>query len=224
MNARSLLTKAGLAAGAITILATGAAASASAATTTAHAQRAVTATTQISNRYDGGGGGNWAYDKFGRVLAVTYLGKSLDPAHAAAPYEYSATLTDNGTFRDIPGALTPNQGAPYTGRVLRPGQVTGTMSGYGYFGVFYASQKAHAGLVPTRLNGTALNSLYPSSTWPELAFPQGTLFSGVNEGWYSYTYTVTLKNGTKVTVQRWVDSAANGDGQLKYDGNITGSR
>jgi hypothetical protein len=190
---------------------------------------AVAATTKIVNRYDGGGGGYWAYDTFTRAATNTYLGMDKT-GHPATPYEYTATLQDNGTFKDIPGALTPNQGTPYTGRVLKPAQVSGTMAGYGQFAVFYASAKARKGLAPTALKGKALNLLYPSSTWPELLFPAGTTFAGVSETGYSYTYSVTLHkvvkvNGKKVTKtshQKWVDSAWNGDGQLKRDGNITG--
>ena len=53
---------------------------------------------------------------------------------------------------------------------------------------------------------------------------------GVNEAGYSYGYSVTLhkvvkmkgKKVIKTSHQKWVDSAWNGDGQLKGDGNITG--
>ena len=106
-----------------------------------------------------------------------YLGKSADPAHTAAPYMYYATISDTGTFRDMPGALTPNQGGHNAGKHLRPGQVSGPMSGFGQWGVFYASAKAHKGLAPSVLKGK-VNDAYPSSTWPELAFPAGTTFAG----------------------------------------------
>jgi hypothetical protein len=241
MNTKSLFTKAVLTAGAIGVLAGAGATAASAATTPAHQGRPVTAVTQIIQRYDGGGKGNWAYDgtkasPMVRTLTLNYLGKSTDPAMAATPYMYNALITDKGTFKDIPGAFTPNQGGRYLNDVLRPNQVSGPVSGYGQFGVFYASQKAHNGLVPTVLRGTLVNSMYPSSTWPELAFPQGTTFSGVSESVYDYNYSavpfthyvVKTVHGKHVIVkvtgfkQHWEDSSFNNDGQLVRDGNILG--
>lgn len=193
-------------------------------------------TTKITNRLDGGGNGPWANDTMQRTLSLNYLGKSTDPAHAATPFMYNAQIQDKGTFRDIPGAFTPDQGGRFLGKHLRPVQVSGPMSGYGQFGLFYASAKAHNGLVPTALRGNAVNALYPSSTWPELAFPSGTTFSGVNEAAYDYSYSavptvkyvVKMVNGKRTIVavhgfkQHWEDSSWNGDGQLVRDGNIMG--
>jgi hypothetical protein len=204
----------------------------------------LTSTTRIVNRLDGGGNGPWAYDSFRRTLTLNYLGKvtaaqiAANPSLATTPYMYNAAIQDKGTFRDIPGAFTPNQGGRYLDKHLRPGQVTGPMSGYGQFGVFYASAKAHNGLVPSVLRGALLNSSYPSSTWPELAFAPGTTFAAgsVNESVYDYTYqavpfihyVVKTVNGKHVIVkvtgfkQHWEDSSFNGDGQLVRDGNIVG--
>jgi len=214
-------------------------AGAASASTTARQAKPVEAITKIVNRTDnGGGGGPWAYDNFARDLKVYYLGKSSDSAHATAPFMYWAQVSDTGTFRDMPGALTPNQGGHNAGRVLRPGQVTGPMTGGGQWGLFYASAKAHNGLAPTVLKGVKLNALYPSSTWPELAFPVGTTFVGLAESWYDYNYqavpftkyVVKTINGKQVIVkvtgfrQHWEDAAFNGDGQLPRDGNILGVR
>ena len=234
LNTKFILTRAAVLAGSAGLLASLGAVGASAASASTHRNQTLIATTKIVNRYDGGGSGYWAYDSFGRVLNLQYLGKvtpamiAANPALASTPYMYTATLTDKGTFKDIPGALTPNQGGRNSGKVLRPTQVTGSMSGYGDFSVFYASQKAagyrgDAYTVPPALHGSARNLLYPSSTWPELAFANGTTFSGVSETGYSYTYTVVKTvHGKHVRVQTWVDSAWNGDGQLPGDGNITG--
>ena len=247
MNARkSLLTKALLSAGAFAVLAGSAGTLATSAASAATHPAPLTAVTKITNR-DGGGGGSWAYDSFARNLALTYLGKVTPAMVAANPalapylgmYQYNATLNDSGTFKDMPGQLTPNQGKDH-GRTLKPVQVSGPMAGYGQFGVFYASQRAlsyHGVLytVPPALKGTARNASpqYASSVWPELAFPNGTVFAGVTESGYSYTYKavpvykVTTVNGKKVTTlagykQQWVDSAWNGDGQLRGDGDILG--
>jgi hypothetical protein len=213
----------------------------------------VTSVTRIVNRPDGGGGGVWAYDSFARTLTVNYLGKvtpaqiAANPALATTPYIFNAQVSDQGTFRDIPGALTPDQGGRDAGKVLKPVQVSGPMSGGGQWGVFYASNRAHNGLVPTVLRGPVLNELYPSSTWPELAFPAGTTFSGLAESYYDYNYQavpftkwvierdanghVVLNPKTHQPVlvkksgfrQHWEDSSSNGDGQIpRGDGNITG--
>jgi hypothetical protein len=232
----STILKGAAAAAVVGGLAVTTAGAASASTTARHA-KPVEAITSIVNRADNGGGGNqWAYDSFTRDLKVSYLGKSADPAMAATPYMYYATITDTGTFRDMPGQLAPNQGSHNVGKVLRPGQVTGPMTGSGQWGVFYASARAHNGLAPTVLRGVKLNALYPSSTWPELAFPQGTTFSGLSESSYDYNYqavpftkyVVKTVNGKRVIVkvtgfrQHWEDAWFNGDGQLPHDGNILG--
>jgi hypothetical protein len=216
-------------------------------------QHPVTSVTKIVNRTDGGGGGTWAYDSFTRTLNLTYLGKvtpaelAANPALASTPYKYDAQVSDQGTFRDIPGALTPDQGSNDAGKVLRPVQVSGPMNGVGQWNVFYASARAHNGLAPRVLRGPALNELYPSSTWPELAFPAGTTFSGVSESFYDYSYQavpftrwvierdthghIVLNPKTHQPVlvkksgfrQHWEDSSFNGDGQNPHgDGNITG--
>lgn len=257
MTTSTTLTRLGgvtLAAAALAV-SLGAASSAHAATLPAarHGQT-VTATTRIINRLDSGGNGDWAYDGFTRVLTVNYLGHvtpaqiAANPALAATPYEYDATLADGagspatpghpavapGSFKDIPGAFTPNQGGRYADDVLRPTQVSGPMSGFGDFSLFYTSQRvnsprtfANAG-VPIRLRGPVQNALYPSATWPMLAFPAGTIEAGLTEYDWGYTYTVPAKTvgpaGHRhvLRAQTWNDTASNGGGQLRYDGNITG--
>ena len=172
MNTKSILTRTAVLAGSAGLLASLGAVGASAASASTHRNQTLTATTKIVNRYDGGGNGYWAYDSFGRVLNLQYLGKvtpamiAADPALASTPYMYTATLTDKGTFKDIPGAFTPNQGGRDAGRTLRPTQVKGTMSGYGDFAVFYASQKAagyrgDAYTVPPALRGPAQEPALP---------------------------------------------------------------
>lgn len=202
----------------------------------------LTSTTHIVNRDDNGGSGTkWAMDTMDRVQVLTYLGKvsaadiAANPALAATPFMYSATISDHGTFRDIPGSLAPNQGGRHFGQHLRPVQVSGPMSGFGQFNIFYASSKAHNGLVPTVLKGEKLNALYPSSQWPTLSFPVGTTFAGLNEAAYDYSYHavpvfgVKKVNGKNVTVvlrykQNWEDASWNGDGQAPRDGQVLGLR
>ena len=232
MNTKSLLTKVVLTAGTVGVLAGAGAAGAS---TLPATRGEITAVTHISHRYDNGGGGRWAVDKFGRTLTIDYLGKSTDPAMAATPYMYTASVSDTGTFANIPLALAPNQGGSHLGQVMKPNQVTGTMNGYGQFSLFYASAKDARGLVPRALTSFTVNAnpAYASPVWPELAFPAGTTFAQVNETAYGYDYNVpalkvvtTDRHGVKHThilrAQDWKDTAFNGDGQAQRDGQITG--
>jgi hypothetical protein len=226
MNARkSLLTKALLSAGAFAVLA----GSAGTAVASAHTVAPVTTVTHLINRNDGGGNGTWAYDTFTRTMTLNYLGKSTDPAHAAAPYEYNAVVSDQGTFKTIPGAFTPDQGGRDLGRHIRPTQENGTMTGFGQWGVFYSSVKANSPRsfydsgVPIRLSG-GQNLAYPSSTWPTLAFPATATIQGLNEAGYGYGYTVPahVVNHRVIKAQTWNDTAWNGDGQIAPgDGNIS---
>lgn len=186
----------------------------------------VSATTHIVNRFDNGGAGNhWARDTFTRTVKLVFLGKSTDPLHAAKPFMYYANLVDaKGTFVTIPGKLTPNQGGKYAGKHLPALQFSGIMNGTAQFPLFYASAKAHSGLVPTEIKGTALNQLYPSSTWPKLFFAPGTTFQGINENPYDYNYHAKPVFNSKHKIIRyklnWEDASWNLDGQLVRDGNI----
>jgi hypothetical protein len=195
------------------LLSTAGQASASVTLASAHGQKAIEAVTTIAGRDDSGGsGGTWAKDNFTRDLQVFYLGKSTDPAHAQAPYMFTAQLKDQGTFRDLPGQLTPNQGGKNAGKVLKTGQVSGPMSGYGQWATFYASQKPHNGLAPTHLGKSVANlPAYASSTWPELVFPAGTVFTGpdgqqasaMNELAWGYQYSA-------VPFTKWIVKTVHG--------------
>jgi len=179
---------------------------------------AVSASTIMLFRPDGGGGGHtWATDFFVREAQVGAQ-TAVDPSNCGnvSPcYQIDgATLTDtDGTFATIRHAYTPNQGYPFTGDHIR-GTVQGSMSGSGEFGTFYATALPSASRVPEYNFGTA----HPSYLWPELFFPPGTVITAsLNENVYSYTYVAHLADG-----ERWVDSSSNGDGQQQHDGNITG--
>jgi hypothetical protein len=210
------------------------AASAPGASAATHRTTSETATTKMVARPDSGGNGDWAYDNFTRELVLTYQGPS---GNATYPYAYTAQLIDKGSFKDMPGAFTPNQGGRYLGDILKPTQVSGSMAGGGYFYVFYSSVKAnghnYANLgVPTRVKGSA----DPSSTWPTLAFPATATFLNLGEQEFGYTYIVPAYttthvvkvNGKNVTVkvvhkaQEWTDASYNDAGQLTSAGNITG--
>jgi hypothetical protein len=208
MNAsKTLLTKGGLTLGAVAILATAGAASASAATVpAAHHVYPLKAVTGLYDRPDSGGVGNWANDAMTRTITFTYIGRD-----SAGLYHYVAQLSDLGGFTTIPGAYTPNQGAPYTGDLIS-GQVSGSMSGKASFEFTSTNpidnHNANLG-VPRAEFGAAGNTEQTTSAWYEQAFPQGTVFGGLgigNWGWnykaavteYKYVKVEVMKNGKPV--------------------------
>jgi hypothetical protein len=179
------------------------------------------------NRDDSGGNGDWAKDSFVRVLTVTQQTATVPPADcsptATVCYAFTASLKDAGSFRTISGAYTPNQGGADAGEHIR-GVVQGQMVGSGDFATFYATALPSARLVPLFNTGDA----NPSYLWPELAFPAGTVFAGLNEDPWGYSYTAKVVTGLRghsvVQTQRWADTSdlANDGGQGPTAGNITG--
>lgn len=215
---------------AATLLASAGAASAAPA---AH-QPAWHASTKVTDRPDGGNGGDWADDSMTRTLVITRTGGS------PGAYTYTAKLTDTGSFTTIKGALTPNQGAPYTGDVIKS-KVTGTMTGTADFS-FTASNLPSSGAnagVATKENDHGLTPTDSTSTWYELAFPHGTTFGGAGIGHWSWTYKVSVTGPVTLKVcvtahlcwsttvnrtvnEQWTDADSNGDGNLAASGNIAG--
>jgi hypothetical protein len=187
-------------------------AAASAATTTTTPRPVYTAVTHLAQRPDSGGNGNWANDTFTRTAHVQLLGRAV-PANCGTAtgrcFVYGAWLDDAGKFRTIPGAYAPNQGA-YPGTTIGAAR-GGTFTGYGKFATFYATARPIPALVPAKVSG----SNYSSSTWPELFFPVGTTFAGVNEQAFGYFYK------TWAPVQKWADTDYNNSGQDASAGNIT---
>lgn len=247
MNAsKTLFTKGGLTLGAVAILATTGAASASAATVpAAHHVYPLKAVTNLYNRPDSGGVGNWANDALTRTVTFREIGAS------AGVYTYVATLGDRGEFTTISGAYTPNQGGIYAGDKIS-GQVSGSMSGSASF-EFTATNPIDNHARNLGVPATLFGAVGSTSIWYELAFPAGTTFGGLgigNWGWnyktavteYKYVKVEVMKNGKPVlnpkthkpeykTVkvsyvlnERWADTSAvkNNAGQLPADGNILG--
>lgn len=174
-----------------------------------------TLTTHVINRPDSGNGGVWAYVNIkNRVVTVTQ--DTVNPATTPTGYNaYTAVVTDNGTFVTVEGAGTPNQFVPGT-KVTHA--VTGTFSG----GISYTitapdgdtlvnsgttAEENDALATPTGENTTA--------EWPEKAFTSSANVTVTEGNTWSWTYKTAAG-------EQWVDSAANGDGNLSTDGNITG--
>jgi hypothetical protein len=196
---------------AVGIMAVGASAS-----TVAHYRHywPVTATTRIVNRDDSGNNGNWAKDRFTRTVTVRggySVASSNCGVTTGSCYAYTATLGDEGSFRTISSAFTPNQVVP--GLHLKS-VVNGSFKRSAQFATFYATANPNAHLVPRFLSGDADST----STWPELFFPAGTKFAGVTIAPWSRSYHASTSCG----YQHWTDASFNGRGNLAGDGNIVG--
>lgn len=178
----------------------------------------VTAVTNIVNRPDNGNGGTWAYDgsktaPLQRTLTVTVAADQAGVANGFTKFD--ATITDKGSFTTVLGALAPNQVVP---GVKIAHQVKGSVNGTYSLTVVAPSTDALTGVVPATEddNFAAPAATNTTSNWPKLAFASADNVV-VTGGAYSWTY-VSAPNAC----EKWVDSSANGDGNLAGDGNITG--
>lgn len=172
-----------------------------------------TAQTSVTGRDDSGGGGDWAVDDFTRTVTVTFQGTDM----VTGLGEYSALLSDGGSFTTAEGALTPNQGLDpgVTITSTTTGQMTGT-AGY----EFEASATPDPALVPAAVIGDS-----PSTgAWYMLFFPPGTTFAGPGllNGWSWFYTTLHSLRPHGSLVQTWTDAAASGAGQEPQDGDIRG--
>jgi hypothetical protein len=181
---------------------------------------AVTAKTQLSNRGDGGGNGDWATDAMTRTLTI------IQTKQVGSTRTFVATITDVGHFVTIPHAFTPNQGGADAGlRIaeLLPGTFTGKAS-YS----FMANNSPRASLVPRAEIGTPSSGPTTTSLWYEQAFPAGTTFSGLGITTWGWNYAATAvsfdrSGGFSLCTQKWSDASTNNGGQDANSGNITGS-
>ena len=180
-----------------------------------------TATTDLTNRPDGGAGGNtWALDSMTRTLTIKVTGT---PGH----YTDTATVTDEGTFAVIPGALTPNQ-APgrYAGDRIaaHPAVWLALVHGsahYAFTSAALPSSAPNLG-VPRNEDGTPTGN-QTTGNWYKQAFssPAGLGGTGLLNNW-GWDYTAFVIHGVGLGIQEWADGAANGGGNLPGDGNISG--
>jgi hypothetical protein len=177
---------------------------------------AVTASTQLSNRGDSGGNGDWATDAMTRRLVITHVSGT----------SYTATVTDTGRFTAIPHAYTPNQGGADLGLKIAE-LLEGTFTGKASYS-FTANESPRASLVPRAESGTPSSGPQTTSDWYEQAFPASTTFGGTGIttwGWnYSATAVTFLRGGGfDLCTQKWADASTNNGGQDASSGNITGT-
>lgn len=179
------------------------------------------AVTHVVNDRDTGADGAWADVDFTRTITV-----SADTAAVvvAGQTAYSAAVSDKGTFVTIKGAATPNGFVP---GLTEANSVKGTFSGSANY-VFYApdGDVPAEGNVATSVDDHGVKpTTGPDSTnqWYLQAFPAAeqaavtadtaARSAGIVDNW-SWTYSTGC--------EKWVDSAADNDGQNAADGNITG--
>lgn len=172
----------------------------------------VAATTQLSDREDGGHGNPsiWANDDLTRTVTVTRdheVSASKCGAGAAQCWHYFGTVTDAGTFRSIDGGMSPHAGQAINGIVQ------GSINGNTGLEFYASSDKPDASLVPATATGNAISS----GNWAKQLFADGTVYTGVAQPSYSYTYSAPN------TCEQWVDSSSNGDGTDATAGDITGT-
>jgi len=174
------------------------------------------AVTAVSDQNDVGNHGVWAVDTLTRSMTVTKHG-SVGVSNCGGTatngitscYYYTATLTDEGTFQTVLNGRSPEAGVPI------PGLLDGTISGSSNFEFYATSAMPNASDVPA--TDDAGTDDYPSTqNWPEVFFPGGTAFAGMNEINPTYTY------GAPGTCEQWVNSYNNDYGDLPFDGDITG--
>jgi hypothetical protein len=181
------------------------------------------ATTKLSDRPDGGNGGDWADDYMTRVATIKLVGNetTLSDCGAGAThcYAYTGTLSDKGTFVTIPHSLAPNQSTP--GVTEKSPAAHGTINGNATLTFYASSDHPNASGVPSNVNNhnTTPSGEGTTTNWVEQFFPNGTTFGGgpALTTW-SWSYATTGLHPQ----QHWIDALNNGDGNLPADGNITG--
>lgn len=179
-----------------------------------HSLTGETAITQLTGRPDSGGGNHiWALDSISRYLNIQLLGR------VPGGWDYYATIKDLGTFRTLPGAFTPNQGAPWTGHHIIQ-ITTGRVAGQAAY-EFSATSLPVMNLVPSAEKGAPATTAETTSYWYEQAFPAGTHFGGpgILPTW---EWDYTGPSCGPFFTQNWLDAASDSDGQIPSAGNITG--
>jgi hypothetical protein len=179
----------------------------------------VTASTQLSNRADSGGNGDWATDAMTRKLVITQVGQN------GSTRSFDATVTDTGRFTTIPRAYSPNQGGADLGLKIAE-LLEGTFTGQASY-TFTANASPRASLVPRAESGTPSSGPKTTSLWYEQAFPAGTTFGGTGITTWGWNYAATAVTpgrgaGFSLCTQKWSDASANNGGQDANSGNITG--
>jgi hypothetical protein len=210
----------------------------------------VTGTTYLPANLDSGNGtaivnglqGGWAIDTFHRTLTVTSSDACTLDAPSASYSCYSATITDTGTFKTLPGngrAPNPNSAADVGTNIAYP-PVSGPFSGQDSY-LFWADQvPAVANIANVVNNGGHVPALAIDSTsgWYAQAFPGGTNFadgfaSGIEQNTWGWSYTSMTgagKHTNAVACESWTDDALplvggnDSAGNQPGNGNITGKQ
>lgn len=170
-----------------------------------------TASTQVSDRQDGGHGNPsvWALDQVTRTVTVVGSGP-VAASHCGVTsgpcFFYTGQVTDAGSFTTVAGAKSPHAGAAVNGALS--GSLNGVLNVE-----FYATSND---LAVTRVPATASGNTVATGDWAHQLFPGGTHFSASDVTEYHYLYSAPS------TCEQWNDSSDNGDGTAADAGDIVG--
>jgi hypothetical protein len=205
------------------------------------APAAVTATTVLSNRPDGGTHDNpvpgtnqtWANDHFTRVVSIQRVSQvsvsNCPGSDTGRCYLWIGEISDSGHFTTNPTS-TSGSGSPQAGKTLDTA-VTGIFAGGSKTIEFFSSRKtASASRVPATENdhGVLPAGRHTTTKWVELFFVHGAVFNsaanpgGPDLGHWSWTYTAGFGSNSACPndAYRWVDAANNGGGARNTDGDV----
>jgi hypothetical protein len=159
--------------------------------------------TQLTDRPDSGGTGNWALDNMARNASVTYLG-ALNGVR-----QWEGSIDDQGSFVTFPGAFTPNQGLD-AGKTIGDA-LTGTVSGHWEY-LFTSSAPLSKLPPPAQVAGYGTLSTpdwYQRYFVPSATFTGGGVQSGPGD--WSWSYSSVRDNCGHI--ERWTDAGNDNSGQ-----------
>jgi hypothetical protein len=150
----------------------------------------VTALSNLTNRPDSGGHGNWATDTIVRNVAITKQGAvpaSNCGAGATSCFFYTGSLTDTGTFVTIKDAKSPVAGTPING------VLSGTMSGGAKLEFYATSDAPSPSLVQGNVDGPGTDAAETTTArWAAQFFPAGVTVTDAKLNDWKWTYADSL--------------------------------
>ncbi len=179
-----------------------------------------TVVTTVQNRSDNGygdngsGSGVWAKSAFTRTVVLCEKAPVVPAAAAATIVNYTATVSDSGTFVTLGGAdLAPDHGGALVAGI--PGTVVG-----GFTATFTALANFEgfddSNLKDKTIIGDPASPQTPANPstgqWVKSMFPAATSFAGNSLDGDSWGWTYKTCN------EQWIEAAAG------HTGNITGSQ
>lgn len=198
-----------------------------------------TAVTHLTNRPDSGAHGNtWALDTLTRTatihrVAAVALSHCGGHSNTGFCYEFTATVSDVGTFHTIPGVDAPGFGYQNGGPAIQlEAAITGQVDGSARY-TLYSSWKTDDRTPPAAEDGTPSGRL-TTSDWPLLFFrtvgPQiydsagnplsSGAFSILTAGAWNYLAGPGSDPACINVTSQWFDASADAWGSTPAGGNI----